>query len=177
MGARFDLSLVLRGGGPARGDEKTVMEGTFLVRPLHLGILDHRFDDGGPEVIDFELAGHAVEPLEGMAMEFEPGGNLLVEDEFDILVTATGENHHEGPGFAKDTGVGVNEFAGLGEIDLGLETGLGFDAGNRLGWQVGFEGFDEAIQGWEGMVVAMLAKPLENSGNLDGGVMGTPFQD
>ena len=52
-------------------------------------------------------------------MQFEPGADLVVEDEIGVQVAAETEGHHEQPGLAQDPASGVVPLAGIAEVDLG----------------------------------------------------------
>ena len=80
------------------------------------GGLEHR----RLEVVEHDPGGHAAEALEGAAMQAQPGGDLLVEDQLGVLVAAEGEGHDEDVGGAQLAAPRVEEGASRAEVDLSL---------------------------------------------------------
>ena len=94
------------------------MLGELPVAALHLGIVEGGVDDGGPQIIEHDAARNAAEELEGGAVQAQPCRDRLVEDEFGVLMAAARQDHHEHPGAAHPAQLGIEERAGVAEVDL-----------------------------------------------------------
>lgn len=96
----FDLAFMMRRAGTVGADQESKVLSQTAVRLTQNRILKVGFEDRGFEVVEDHPLDDTAEKLEGMFMTGEPGGDLLVEDELDILMAGPGEGHHEHPGFS-----------------------------------------------------------------------------
>lgn len=62
----------------------------------------------------------STEELKTMFKMGEPGGNLLIKYELDILRAGPGEGRHEHPGFSWTASQWVLLQTGVAEVDLGF---------------------------------------------------------
>jgi hypothetical protein len=78
----------------------------------------------------------AAKELKGMVMEVDPGGQRLVEDEFNVLVATVGQRHDECPGLAERAARRVKHASGIAKVKLRFRTGRALDAhrGGRPTW-------------------------------------------
>src|SRR5262249_47658666 len=58
--ALLHLSFVLRRVGPTRGDEEAVVLSALAIGALDFGVVERRVDDGRPQIIEYDPAGHAT---------------------------------------------------------------------------------------------------------------------
>ena len=98
-------------------------------------------------------------------MAAQPGLDLLVPDEFDVLVTAPGEGHDEGPGLVPLAFL-VQHLARVAKVHLGLLAGRRFDADGDFG-AFGFLAADEAVDGGVAAGVAPFPQALVDGGDFD----------
>ena len=142
-------------------DLEAVALGTLAIGALHLGVTVVGAGDGAFGVVDDDPLGHAVEPLEGVAMAGEPGGDILAPDELGVLMPAEAQRHDEDPGLAQLAGVGVEEARAGAEVDLGgfaggeVQTHRGLERGRLVGLQKPADGrvaAAEAVLAHQGLV-------------------------
>ena len=69
---------------------------------------------------EHDAAGNTPEELERRAMQAEPRGDRLIEDELGVLVATAGQRHHEDPRPPHAAAFGIKELAGEAEVHLGL---------------------------------------------------------
>src|SRR5436309_15264834 len=77
---------------------------------------------------EHDAAGNAPEELERRAMQAEPRGDRLIEDELGVLVATAGQRHHEDPRPPHTAAFGIKELASEAEVHLGLVARRHFQA-------------------------------------------------
>ena len=85
----FHFALVSGCGRPAGSNQETVVLGALPVALLDQRIVEAGFHDGRFQIIHHYPLGHAPKPFEGVPMQQQPGGQLLVEDELHIGAGST----------------------------------------------------------------------------------------
>ena len=109
------------------------MRGALGIGRMQLGLGGIGLQDGRFEIIDDEALGRAAEKGKRLPMQINPGGNLLVKDQLDILVAASRKRHDKRPAFALLPCGRIHLSAGIAKIDLGFLSGRRLDAHRHLG--------------------------------------------
>jgi hypothetical protein len=73
------------------------MLGALPVGHLHLRVIPTRFRDARFEIVNDHPLRHAAQESKGVAVQPQPTRDGLVPNEFDVLMAAPTEGHHEGP--------------------------------------------------------------------------------
>ena len=163
--ALFDLAFVLGRARATGSDEEAVMLGTLAVALLDLGVIPGSLGNASLEIVDHQALRHTAEKFKGMAMEQQPGANLLVEDKLDILVATPGEGHDKAPGFAQLAGGRIEHASGRAKVDLGFLTGSAFNADDDIR-TMGVEGPNKAVDSGIAASEAAFVEALPNGGDL-----------
>ncbi len=79
---------------------------------------ERRADDGGLQVIGHEHPRHPAEVMKGFGMQLQPRRHRLVKDDASKHLAAEAQHHHEDPGFAWDSSLGVIQQADVAEVHL-----------------------------------------------------------
>ena len=130
----------------ARVDLEAVALSAIGVGALNFRIAKAGFDDGAFGVVDDDAGRHGSKPFEGAAVAAEPGGDRLVPDKLDILVTREAEGHDERPGPALPAGGMFKHWPGP-EIDLGGFAGCEVQADRGLWRNVLLQAVEHATHG------------------------------
>jgi hypothetical protein len=133
---------------------------------LYLRVIPDRSDDRRLEVVYHHAAGHATKEREGVAMTAQPGFDLLVEHELDVLMSAPREGHDKGPGATQLAGDEVDHTPCIAKVYLCLFTWLAFHAHRGLGL-MGIELAYKAVHGLVGAGVAALFQAALDGRDLD----------
>ena len=105
--------------------------GKLRVGALNLRIIKAGLGDRAFGVVDDELGGDSVEPLEGPAVTGQPGLHLLIGDNLGIHMPAEAKGHYKNPGLDHFSAKDVNYGGPFSEIHLsGASGGKIEDAGD-----------------------------------------------
>ena len=74
--------------------------------------------DGALGIINDHFCRHSVEPFEGTPVTAQPGGDLLVAHQLQILMPAPSQGHDEQPGGKHLPGIDIGELGAGPEIHL-----------------------------------------------------------
>ncbi len=153
-----------RRAGTVGADQESKVLSQTAVRLTQNGILKISFEDCGFQVIEDYALDNPTEELEGMFTTAEPGGNLLVEDELDILMAGPGEGHDEHPGFSWTACQWVPLQTGVAEVDLGFLSRRCLDPAESLRL-FGYQPLDETPHGGIAAVKAMVVPQTAPDGD------------
>ena len=112
------FAFVLRCGGPCRADDTAIVLRHPPVGFAQDRTVDQDLDNRGLQIVRHQAMGHTTPELKGAAMQTDPGGDLLIEDELGILVPAEGQRGNENVGGAGTAALGIVQLADGAEIDL-----------------------------------------------------------
>ena len=164
--ALLDLSLVLRCTRSARGDQKAIMLCTLPVGLLYPGIVPGGLDDGCLQVVDHHTFWYTIKPRQSIPVQAQPGLDLLVKDELDVLVAAPRQRHRKEPRLARLACIGVDHLPGIPKVDLSFFTRLPFHS-YRCFRHTRFDLAHEATYRGVGSRVLSLLETFPDSSDLD----------
>src|SRR5450756_606177 len=116
--ALLDLTLVLRRGHAARCNQEAVVLGAFPVRLLNQRVVKTGSHHGGLQVIRHDPLRRTAQELERVPVAEQPGFDLLVEHQLNVLVAAPGQRHDKGPGPAQLARGRVQQQPGVTKVHL-----------------------------------------------------------
>jgi hypothetical protein len=129
----LDLALVLGRARPTGRDQKRIVCRAVAVGLLYLRVIPDRSDDRRLEVVHHHASGYTTKEGKGVAVAAQPGFDLLVEHELDVLMSTPREDHDKGPGAMQLAGGEVDHAPCIAKVYLRLFAWLAFHAHRGLG--------------------------------------------
>jgi hypothetical protein len=167
MHATFHLAFVLGRARPGRADHEPIVLRHPPVSFTENGVVDQRLEHRRFQVVGHDPPGDAAPTLERAAMQRNPGGGLLIEDQLGVLVAAVAERGDEDVSVAHLPAGRIIQLAHTAKVNLRLFSRRRMHPHKHL-WGLGPQLVHEpAHRRITALIVVIVLQVLPNRGHFD----------